>query len=259
MQFRMKDVPTTGGPLPCHVAGEGKPILHLHSAGGVTITAPMQALAGSHRVCAPVCPGFDGTPARAGIEGVRDWAGLVAQAAAAELGARFDVIGSSFGAWTALWLAALHPEMVDHLVLEVPAGFRFGGKGGLPEDPEARKRALFAHPERITAPPKPPEVQQGNLAAYTALAGGIALDEALDARLQDIEAVTLILLGTEDPVVPPEAGAHLKARIAASQRVFVFDAAHSIEVDQPERVTRLWTEFLSRGRGFVLKRPADAA
>lgn len=259
MSYEIKEATLSGGPLSYHVAGTGKPILHLHSAGGVTITRPLDTLAESYQVFAPICPGFDGTTRWDSLASVRDWAGVVAEFAKANVGERFDVIGSSFGSWTALWLAALNPGMVDHLVLEVPAGFRFDGKGGLPLDLEARMKALYVYPENIPGGPKAPEIARGNLETYTALAGDITVDEALSEKLPDIDAVTLILLGTEDTVVPPEASAHLKRSIPVSQRIFVFDAAHSIEVDQPERVTRLWQGFLSRGRGFVLNRSADAA
>lgn len=257
MTFTIHRTPVQGQPLDYHVAGEGKPVIYLHSAGGVSITGPLQKLAQTRRVHVPVTPGFDGTAPRAGLADVADYAALVAEFAAQTVGERFDVIGTSFGAWVALWLAVHRPAMVDHLILQVPAGFRFGGKGGLPADPEARLKALFAHPGRATAPAKAPAVIEANRRTYEALAalpGGATVDEALSARLAEIEAVTLILQGTEDPVVPAEAGAHLKARIRTSQRVFVFDAAHSIEVDQPARVARLWTEFLSRGQGFVLNK-----
>ncbi len=259
MSYEIRRTELPGGVLHYHVAGQGKPVLYLHAAGGVSITRPLEALAENHTVYAPVTPGFDGTAPSDDLKTVADYAALVADFAAVALEEPFDVIGSSFGSWVAMWLAVLRPAMVDHLILQVPAGFRFEGKGGLPDDPAGRKAALYTHPERITAPAKPDAVMAANRRTYDALAtlpGGATVDEALSARLNEIEAVTLILLGADDPVVPAEAGAHLKQRIPVSQRVFVFDAAHSIEVDQPERVTRLWFEFLMRGQGFVLNRGA---
>jgi pimeloyl-ACP methyl ester carboxylesterase len=259
MDFQIRQAAFDSETLEYHVAGQGKPVLYLHAAGGVSITRPLTALAQTHQVFAPVTPGFDGTAPLDSLTSVQDYAALVARFAATTIGERFDVIGSSFGAWVAMWLAALNPAMVDHLILQVPAGFRFDGEGGLPDDPAARMRALYAHPDRITAPAKPGPVMAANRATYERLAtlpGGATVDQALSERLTGIEAVTLIILGADDPVVPPRASAHLKRMIPMSQRVFVFDAAHSVEVDQPDRVTRLWSEFLDRGQGFVLNRGA---
>ncbi|WP_370206325.1 alpha/beta fold hydrolase [Pararhodobacter marinus] len=261
MSYRIERATLPGGAIDYHVAGMGKPVLYLHAAGGVAISQPMKALAQTHTVYAPVTPGFDGTEMLPGIDSVVTYAAFVGDFAEATLGARFDVIGSSFGSWVAMWLAVLRPDMVDHLILQVPAGFRFDGEGGLPDDPAARMKALYAHPDRITAPPKADAIMAANRQTYEAMAAlpaGATVDEALSARLGDIRAVTLILQGTEDPVVPATAGAHLKRHIPVSQRCFVFDAAHAIESDQPDKVSRLWTEFLGRGQGFVLNRGAAA-
>jgi pimeloyl-ACP methyl ester carboxylesterase len=259
MSFEIKTIELSRGKLSYHVGGAGTPVLYLHAAGGIMLTEPLKALTGNHTVYAPICPGFDGTEGNEGLTSVQDWAAMVAEFAEKVVGPRFDVIGSSFGSWTALWLAAEQPKMVDHLILQVPAGFRFDGKGGLPADPEARFKALYAHPQKITSTPKTPEIMGTNGETYERLANNVQVDEPLSGRLASIEAVTLILLGTEDRVVPAEAGAHLKRNIPMSQRAFIFDAAHSVEVDQPERVLRLWTSFLKRGPGYVLNQGPEAA
>lgn len=253
MTFELKQTTFLGAPVSYHVGGSGKPVLYLHSAGGVMLTQPLQDLTQSHQVFALVSPGFDGTEPNPQLSSIADYVALVTEFARQEIGERFDVIGSSFGSWVALWLAVEEPAMVDHLILNVPAAFRFNGKGGLPADPAERFKALYVHPQKIPDHArKAPEIMANNGQLYEKLAGGVTVDEALKARLPSVEAVTLILLGTEDKVVPAEAGEHLKRHIPVSQRVFIYDAAHSIEIDQPERVSRLWREFLTRGQGFVL-------
>ncbi|GGL79631.1 alpha/beta fold hydrolase [Wenxinia marina] len=260
MDFTPRTADLPQGTLHWHEAGAGKPVLYLHAAAGLAPSRPLRNLTETHRVLAPIAPGFDGTDALEGVDSVRAYAALVADFIRAQQIERLDVIGASFGAWVAQWLAIEAPDLVDHLILQVPAGLRFGGKGGLPADPEALQRALYAHPDRIDTAPKSAEVRAGNAAAYGRYSGGLEREDAdMVARLGEIEATTLILIGTEDPVVPPEAAATLKREIRQSQRVFVFDAAHSIEVDQPDRVGRLWQDFLARGRGFVLNRGTDVA
>jgi hypothetical protein len=55
----------------------------------------------------------------------------------------------------------------------------------------------------------------------------------------------------------------LKAKIPTSHLIYVYDAAHAIEVDQPERFLTLVGDFLARGQGFLVnagtgEEPADA-
>ena len=260
MEFTARSASLPEGMLHWHEAGAGKPVLYLHAAAGVRLSRPLRALAEEYRVVVPVAPGFDGTAEFDAVGSVRDYAALIARFAREHVAERLDVIGTSFGGWVAQWLAIDAPDLVDHLILQVPAGLRFDGEGGLPADPEALRRALNVHPERLEGPAKAPEAMAANARAYGRYSGGLDREDAdLVARLSEIEATTLILLGTDDPVVPAAAGATLKREIRQSQRVFVYDAAHAIEVDQPDRVFRLWREFLARGPGFVLNRGDEAA
>ena len=78
----------------------------------------------------------------------------------------------------------------------------------------------------------------------------------------DIKALTLVLLGTEDGVTPAEVGQMLRRELQRAHFIYVYDAAHALEVDQPDRVTTVLTDFLERGDGFLVNwggEPADAA
>jgi len=44
----------------------------------------------------------------------------------------------------------------------------------------------------------------------------------------------------------------LKSRLPRSYLVYVWDAAHAIEVDQPERMLSLVEGFLQRSEGFMV-------
>ncbi len=226
-----------------------RPILYLHPAGGLRRTRVIEALEQTHKVHMPVFPGFDGTPTRPGLNTRRELAKYVADT----IGGACDVIGCSFGGAVALWLAIDRPELVDHLVLECPAGLQTIDPA-LRADPAAFRRALFAHPEKFTAPPKKPEIEAGNrkmLGHYGAEEGR---DAELSARLSEIKCTTLILHGTLDRIITREAMQLLKRQVAKSFLVYVWDAAHNIEVDQPERMLALVTAFLERSEAFVVRR-----
>ena len=44
----------------------------------------------------------------------------------------------------------------------------------------------------------------------------------------------------------------LKSRLPHAYLVYIWDAAHSIEVDQPERMLAVLTSFLQRSEGFMV-------
>ena len=87
--------------------------------------------------------------------------------------------------------------------------------------------------------------------------GGKAKDDALVDRLGAIEALTLILHGTRDGAIPISSPRLLKSRIPRAFLIYVYDAAHAIEVDQPEYFAGLVEDFLTRGEAFLVNPGSD--
>ncbi len=166
--------------------------------------------------------------------------------------ANCDVIGHSFGGWVAMWLAVDFPEVVDQLVLEAPAGFRIGGAGGLGGSPAELQKRMFAHPEKIPPETRSPDVLAANRAAAGSYAPNDAVDPELSKRLGDVAALTLVLHGTADGVIPVESPRFLKANLPHAHVIYIYDAAHNIEIDQPERFVELVGDFLRRGETFLV-------
>ena len=153
-----------------------------------------------------------------------------------------------------MWLAVKHPDLVEQLVLEAPAGLRTKGVGGLPADPAERDHKLYAVPDRAPKDPRYAAAMPGNLKALQAYAGGETLDDALLRSLPQIKARTLLLFGTKDEVMPvDDVGRRLKNGIPQSYLSYIYAAAHAVEFDQPERVARLVGAFLERGEAFVVR------
>jgi pimeloyl-ACP methyl ester carboxylesterase len=233
------------------VRGSGRPLVYLHPAGGVRWTRVLETLAQTRAVHLPTFPGFDGTPTEPGLDSRRALGRAVGDYIDRHFGTPCDVMGSSFGGAVALWLAAERPDLVDHLVLECPAGLHTID-AELRRDPQAFRRALFAHPEQADSERKPEEVEAQNrrmLAHYGAEDG---LDRDLLENLETIRATALILHGTEDRIVGADSMRLLKSRLARAFLVYVWDAAHNIQVDQPERVLHLVHAFLERSDAFVV-------
>lgn len=258
MAFTTTELQLPSGPITCHIGGTGQKVLYLHSAGGVRISPALERLAESFRLYLPVIPGFDGTSRRDNLRSMADLGDLAAEIIDSEIKEPCDVVGHSFGGWVATWLAARHPEKVPLLVLHAAAGFRPEGQGGLVGDPETLRRAMFAHPENLPAEPIDPERQAANRAAAQHYSGGEATDRDLLGSLDQITALTLILHGTKDGVVPVESPRLLKSRIPHAYCVYVYDAAHAIDTDQPDRFVSLVGDFLSRGEAFIVNRSSQA-
>ena len=149
-------------PQPRFRSGEGRPLLYLHPAGGVRWTRVLEGLATSFALHVPVVPGFDGTGAHGTVTTMRGLAALVGEFVEKVIAGPCDVVGCSFGGYLATWLAAERPNLVDHLVLECPAGFRPKGKGERPADAEALRKLLFLHPEKLPPESKPVEQEAAN-------------------------------------------------------------------------------------------------
>jgi pimeloyl-ACP methyl ester carboxylesterase len=257
--FSEHEIKLSSGTLRYRKGGSGRPILTLHGTGGPNVTQVMEVLALRHTIYQPTGPGWDGTSLHPSVKSVPDLAELNAEFIRTAIGGPCDVIGVSFGGWVALWLTLRHPDLVDQLVLEAPAGLRDPGTGGLPADPAQLRGALFATPERAPKLVRSPEVWAQNRHVRDSYAAGISLDQALLDALPQIKARTLALFGTKDEVCPVEkTGRRLKAGIPHSHLSFIYGAAHALELDQPARTARLIGAFLERGEAFLVRNPEAA-
>ena len=256
MPFERKDIALASGTLPYLVAGDGPALLYLHPAGGPMETKFLQGLAAAHRVHVPIFPGFSATPARAGVTTIADLADLAAEFAAKAIGKPTDMMGASFGGWVALWLALRHPGAVEQLVLEAPAGLAFGAT---PLTPEEARRTLFLFPEKAAGLAPPPEIAAANGAAFRRYSGGTLIDKDLADHVPGITARTLVLMATADALIPQSTGHFLAARLPASHLSYIYNAAHGLEVDQPEATLRLVRAFLERGDAYIVNFGRDAA
>jgi pimeloyl-ACP methyl ester carboxylesterase len=221
-----RSIEVSSGALSFFQSGSGRPLLYLHPAGGVRRSKVLEGLAQSFALYVPVIPGFEGTPTHPEVTSRQALAKLAAEFIERVVGSRCDVMGWSFGGCVALWLALERPQLVDHLVLECPAG-------------------LYSIDRRIK------RVNRALLEHYGAEDGK---DEALVARVGDVEHTTLIVQGTDDGTIPPPSAQLLKGLLKRAFLVYLWQAGHDIEVDQPDRVLALVRDFLERSDAFMVNR-----
>jgi pimeloyl-ACP methyl ester carboxylesterase len=222
--FREGHVEADGFRIRYLEAGRGTPLVHLHGADGLRLTPAHDLLARRFRVIAFEMPGFGPSPGADRITSMPALAATMAEATT-RLGLdTFDLMGTSFGGKTALWLALQAPERVRALVLEAPAAIRPDGFA----PPLGSPLAL-----RLRGPDR---------------------DTELERRLPELVTPTLALFGTADAVIPAGLGRVYKELMPNCHLVFVYAAGHAIAADRPEAFVEVVADFLERHEGFVVSR-----
>jgi pimeloyl-ACP methyl ester carboxylesterase len=201
-------------------------------------------------------PGFGQSPENEGTRSMPEMASTMARAIAALGLDTFNLLGTSFGGTTALWLALQNPERVLALVLEAPAAIRPEGTELLSGSPEEIARRLYAHPERLASIPLPDPAMRAKAQALVQRLRGPDRDPELESRLPGLATPTLVLFGTLDRVIAPAMGRVYKDLIPGCHLVFVYDAGHAISTDRPEAFTEVVVDFLERHEAFVISRTA---
>ena len=235
-------------------SGHGTPLVHLHGAGGLRLTPAHDLLSRHVRVVAFEMPGFGQSPENTRTRTMPELASTMAHAIE-KLGVdTFNLMGTSFGGKTALWLALQEPARVLALVLEAPAAIRPEGSEPPSGSPEEMARRLYAHPERLGTIPMPDPAIQAKTRPLVQRLRGPDRDAELERRLPDLGTPTLVLFGTLDAVIPPAMGRVYKELIPGAHLVYVYDAGHAISTERPEAFTEVVVDFLERHEAFVISR-----
>ena len=175
------------------------------------------------------------------------------------------VLGISMGGFIAQQFALNHPERLDRLVL---AATGFGGPHMAPVPPAAvaamtldpslpaEERIRRAMPIAFSAPswtethreefdyivrrrleyPQPPH------GAMAQLMAGVTFN--VEARLGEISAPTLVLVGSEDQVVPPRNAELLAAALPNARRGILAGCGHVLNIECPEEFNGAVIHFL---------------
>jgi pimeloyl-ACP methyl ester carboxylesterase len=231
-------------------SGDGDALVYFHGGGGLHMSHALDLLAERFRVIAFELPGFGDSPANARTRSLEELAETMAAAVAAAGVDRYALLGTSFGAATAIRLALAHQDRLTSLVLESPSAFRPDEFGAHPLSPEQLRQALFAHPQ-TAFPPAPPDVMAKQLALLGRLIGPNRNPE-LEAQLAELTLPVLVVFGRKDGLISPAMGALYKRLIVNCSLVFVYDAAHEIQFDRPEAYARLVGDFVDREEAFVV-------
>jgi pimeloyl-ACP methyl ester carboxylesterase len=261
---RTRTLSRPGGRIAYDIAGDGPLVVLVPGMGDLRSTyrfiAPALAAAG-YRVAATDLRGHGGSDTTFESYGDAETAGDVL-ALIEELGGPAVVVGNSMGAGAAAIAAAERPDIVSGLVLigpfvrnpdtstftrimlrlaMAPAWAATSWKSYLPRLYAGRKPADFdAHLAEIVASMRRP----GYAKAFSLTT---RTDHApAQARLGEVRAPTLIVMGEQDPDFPdPRAEAEWIAGALHGSVVMVPDAGHYPQSQQPEVLTTAVVGFLA--------------
>jgi pimeloyl-ACP methyl ester carboxylesterase len=211
------------------------------------------ALVQKYRVITLELPGFGESPTNTRSQSVQELASTVAQAVAQVVPENYTLIGTSFAANVALWQTLQAPDKVEALVLIAPTTI-LPVAGPLGGAPEATARRLFAHPEKAGGLASvDPAIVAKEQALVQRLTGG-RHDAEAERRLGEIPCATLVLFGTEDQLMAPEAARLYRACIPNSNIAFVYDAGHLIEAERPEALVNAVSDYVELRETFIVGR-----
>jgi pimeloyl-ACP methyl ester carboxylesterase len=211
------------------------------------------ALAQKYRLIALELPGFSASPANTRSQSVQELAKTMGQAAAQMVPETYTLIGTSFAAHVALWQTLQSPDQVEALVLIAPTAFLPAASppAGTPADTAKR---LFAHPDKAKGIASiDPVIMVKEQALVQRLTSGRHDTEA-ERRLSEILCATLVLFGSEDKLVAPEAARLYRAQIPNSNIAFVYDAGHLIEAERPEALVDAVSDYVELRETFIVGR-----
>lgn len=241
-------------------AGRGRPLVFLHGAFGYRGWPRfLDLLARRFAIYAPVHPGFDESSETDGLEDVLDLT-LYHYDLLDALGLEAPhLVGHFFGAMIAAEVASLYPVRVGKLVLSPPGGLWLDGAPG--EDyfavPLAELRGiLFDDPTSGLAMETIPDAgtEEQRLLVTIERARSLSTvgkylwpipDKGLKKRMSRIRAPTLVVVASNDRIVPPAYGDAAAALIRGSRLEVIAGAGHLFPLERPEGYASLVADFLA--------------
>jgi pimeloyl-ACP methyl ester carboxylesterase len=237
-------------------AGQGEPLLFLHSAMGAGVwTEGIDRLAQHFRVFLPDHPGFGPSPLPKWLVGMDDMVFHYLDVLDA-LGFHDPVriAGVSFGGWIGAEFAAFSPQRVKKLVLIDAAGLRI---------PSVPIPDLFRLPPQEVLPLAFHDLSKAmslmpkdfgpdfmvrmfhDRSAFARLSWNPYLhDPKLPRRLKRATVPTLIVWGKQDRLLSPAYAEEYQRLLPAARVVYIDQCGHDPTIEQPEEFARIVMEFL---------------
>ena len=238
--------------------GQGRPILFLHGAGGVSEWTPFfQKLANNHDVWVPDHPGFGLSEDPALIKNMSDLAmfylDFLDEHAPKE---GFDLVGHSIGGWLAAEIATRNSQHINSMTLISSAGLRLEGHPMgdifIWNAEESVKHLIFdplVQEKRLNAQPSPEEAEiiVRNKFTFAKLAWHPRLfNPELKKWLHRIKVPTQVIWGEHDGLIPKSYASLWANALKTRDCTVLADCSHSPINEKPNETAQLITSFLGK-------------
>jgi pimeloyl-ACP methyl ester carboxylesterase len=238
-------------------AGRGRPVLVLHHETGTLDRLPFyDALAARYDVVVPHHPGYSRSQRPEWMRSVRDIAALY-RGLLSELGLqKAALVGLGFGGWVAAEMASMSPADVSHLVLvgamgvKPPVGdildlaitgYIDYARAGF-HDQKAFDRVYGAEPSND-------QLEMWDICremSFRIAWKPYMYSQTLPHLLGAVRAPALLVWGDEDKVVPQSAAKRYAEALANARLEVVKGCGHCVDMEQPETLAKLVTDFIGR-------------
>lgn len=237
--------------------GEGPPLVYLHSAGGETDWMPFHdALARHFTVYAPAHPGFALSEGLDQIDDIHDmvwhYVDLFEQLDLQQV----PVVGFSLGAWLAVELAVLRPQLIDKMVLVAAAGLHVDGAPMAElfiDDFDKMRKLIFFDPESpVVELAMPLSLDDPRILLWlrareaTARVGWNPYlhNPKLPGHLHRVTCPTKVIWGREDKLIPLAHGEYYAEHIAGASLEVLEQCGHMLPFEQCDQFARSTVDFL---------------
>jgi pimeloyl-ACP methyl ester carboxylesterase len=257
VKWTTEELRVAGSLLRLRKGGAGDPMLVLHHEIGSPERLPFyDTLARRFTVYLPSHPGYDGSERPAWMRNVRDVAVTYQALIAAQRLSKVSVVGLGFGGWIAAEMASMAPRALHRLVL-------VGAMGIKPVQGEILDEAIVGYIDYVRAgfenqesfdkifgaEPPTPLLEQWDLnreMTFRIAWKPYMYNPTLPHLLGGVQTPALIVWGGRDRIVPLECGEAYSRALPQSRLAVVEGAGHFIDMEQPEALAKLVTEFAAQ-------------
>lgn len=238
-------------------AGTGPALLILHHDIGTPERLSFYDLLAEHfTVLVPHHPGWGRSERPGWMRGVRDIVAIYQALLADQNLSDVSLIGLGFGGWIAAEMASFAPREFRRLVLAAPMGIK-------PPDGDILDQAIvsyIAYPQagfhdqanfrRVYGDVSTDQLEAWDIAremCFRIAWKPYMYSQTLPHLLGGVRAPSLVVWGDDDKVVPRSAGDVYVRALRDARLEIVPECGHLIEMEKPEQLARLVTEFVSAG------------
>jgi len=236
--------------------GSGSPVLVLHHDIGTVDSLPFyDKLAEKFDVIIPHHPGWGKSERPEWTRHPRDMAAMYAWLLSDLGAANASLVGLGFGGWIAAEMASLAPTSYHRLVLVGAAGIK-------PPEGDITDQAIMSYIDY-------PRTGFHDLKAFERVYGDVSTDQLVEwdiARemsfrtawkpymynqtlphlLGGVRTPALVIWGDDDRIVPISAGKAYTSALRNATMTTVANCGHFAEMEQPDQVAKLVSDFISK-------------